>query len=182
MSWSRATGSMTAPERMWAPTSEPFSTTTTLGSGESCLSLIAAASPAGPAPTITTSNSMASRAGSSSALIGFSTARLAVSGTTVAMNRERSTRSLRSSAWSARRRGYRLFEQAVCHLEPILDRRPVGLGHVGVMRVAIVHSLRAKDAGAADVGVVDAIDERAHARDDRAVLLGRHRLAARLPP
>ena len=45
---------MTAPERMCAPTSEPFSTTTTLVSGESCLSRIAAASPAGPAPTITT--------------------------------------------------------------------------------------------------------------------------------
>src|SRR5688572_25858447 len=56
---------MTAPERMWAPTSEPFSTTTTLMSGEICLSRMAAASPAGPAPTMTTSNSIASRAGSS---------------------------------------------------------------------------------------------------------------------
>ena len=46
-----------------------LSTTTTLVSGESCLSRIAAASPAGPAPTITTSNSMASRAGNSSVLI-----------------------------------------------------------------------------------------------------------------
>ena len=35
---------------------------------ESCLSLIAAASPAGPAPTTTTSNSIASRGGISSSL------------------------------------------------------------------------------------------------------------------
>src|SRR4051794_628694 len=69
MSRSRPMGSMTAPERICAPTSDPFSTTTTLVSGESCLSRIAAASPAGPAPTITTSNSIASRAGNSSALI-----------------------------------------------------------------------------------------------------------------
>src|SRR6516165_9834690 len=55
---------MTAPERMWAPTSEPFSTMTTDFSGASCLSRIAAASPAGPAPTITVSNSIASRGGS----------------------------------------------------------------------------------------------------------------------
>src|SRR4051812_9908128 len=61
---------MTAPERMCAPTSEPFSTTTTPISGDICLSRIAAASPAGPAPTITTSNSIASRAGSSCVLIG----------------------------------------------------------------------------------------------------------------
>src|SRR6516164_7768224 len=85
-------GSITAPERMCAPTSEPFSTTTTVVSGESCLSRIAAASPAGPAPTITTSNSIASRAGSSS-LIGFSKARPLAHepGTTVATNREGST-------------------------------------------------------------------------------------------
>src|SRR5262249_29658734 len=56
---------MTAPERMCAPTSEPFSSTTTDVSGESCLSLMAAASPAGPAPTIATSNSIVSRAGTS---------------------------------------------------------------------------------------------------------------------
>src|SRR5262249_9794276 len=68
---SSAIGSMTAPERIWAPTSEPFSTTTTPMSGDSCLSLIAAASPAGPAPTITTSNSIDSRAGKSSVLIGL---------------------------------------------------------------------------------------------------------------
>src|SRR5262249_22707684 len=65
---SRPTGSITAPDRMWAPTSEPFSTTTPLMSGASCLRRIAAASPAGPAPTTTTSKSMPSRAGSSSAI------------------------------------------------------------------------------------------------------------------
>src|ERR1041385_993485 len=58
-------GSMTAPERMWAPTSEPFSSTQTLtsrpASAASCLSRMAAASPAGPAPTMTTSYSMLSR-------------------------------------------------------------------------------------------------------------------------
>jgi hypothetical protein len=43
--------------RMWAPTSEPFSTTTTEMSAEICFSRIAAESPAGPAPT-TTSNSI----------------------------------------------------------------------------------------------------------------------------
>src|SRR5499427_4179766 len=85
-------GSTTAPERMCAPTSDPFSTTTTVVSGESCLSRIAAASPAGPAPTITTSNSIASRAGSSS-LIGFSKARPLAHepAPTVATNREGST-------------------------------------------------------------------------------------------
>jgi len=65
-------------------------------SGESCLSRIAAASPAGPAPTITTSNSIASRAGSSSALMGFSKARRLArarynSGATVTTNRGWST-------------------------------------------------------------------------------------------
>src|SRR5215467_2678578 len=63
---------MTAPERICAPTSEPFSTTTTDASGAICLILIAAARPAGPAPTITTSNSIASRAGRSVALIACS--------------------------------------------------------------------------------------------------------------
>ncbi len=62
---SSATGSITAPDRIWAPTSEPFSSTTTETSlpfsAASCFSLIAAASPAGPAPTMTTSNSMVSR-------------------------------------------------------------------------------------------------------------------------
>src|SRR6516225_7070702 len=60
-------GSITAPDRIWAPTSEPFSTTTTVASGAICLRRIAAASPAGPAPTTTTSNSIASRAGNSGA-------------------------------------------------------------------------------------------------------------------
>ena len=46
---------------MCAPTSEPFSTTTTERSASICFSLIAAARPAGPAPTITTSKSMLSR-------------------------------------------------------------------------------------------------------------------------
>src|SRR5215207_3824777 len=69
MSRSSPTGSITATERMWAPTSEPFSTTTTEMSDESCFSRMAAANPAGPAPTITTSNSIASRAGSSCVFI-----------------------------------------------------------------------------------------------------------------
>jgi hypothetical protein len=58
---SRARGSITAPERMCAPTSEPFSSTHTEMSGESCLRRIAAARPAGPAPTTTTSYSIDSR-------------------------------------------------------------------------------------------------------------------------
>ena len=56
---SSAFGSTTAPERMCAPTSEPFSRMQTLSSRPasfaSCFRRIAAASPAGPAPTITTS-------------------------------------------------------------------------------------------------------------------------------
>src|SRR3984893_12129463 len=60
---------MTSAERIWAPTSEPFSTTTTAASGKSCFNRIAAASPDGPAPTITTSKSIASRAGNPSVLI-----------------------------------------------------------------------------------------------------------------
>ncbi len=52
-------------DRMWAPTSEPFSRTTTDRLALSCFSRIAAARPAGPAPTMTTSNSIASRTGSS---------------------------------------------------------------------------------------------------------------------
>ena len=63
---SRPIGSNTMPERICAPTSEPFSTTTTDRPASSSLSRIAAARPAGPAPTTTTSNSIASRAGSSS--------------------------------------------------------------------------------------------------------------------
>ena len=50
-----ACGSMTAPEMMWAPGSEPFSSTTTESSGSSCFRRMAVVSPAGPAPTITTS-------------------------------------------------------------------------------------------------------------------------------
>src|SRR5262249_32131625 len=63
---------MTARGRIWARTSEPFSTTTTDMSDESCLSLMAAASPAGPAPTITTSSSIASRSGNASPFISSS--------------------------------------------------------------------------------------------------------------
>src|SRR5471030_3474433 len=61
----RARGSNTAPERMCAPTSEPFSTTQTLislpASAAFCFKRQAAERPAGPAPTMTTSNSMYSR-------------------------------------------------------------------------------------------------------------------------
>src|SRR6185436_15826314 len=66
MSSLRLTGSITAPERMWAPTSAPFSTTATETSppvsAANCFSRIAAERPAGPAPMTTTSYSMASRA------------------------------------------------------------------------------------------------------------------------
>src|SRR6185312_6268866 len=66
MSSLMATGSITAPDRMWAPTSEPFSSTQTdtswLRSAASCFSRIAAERPAGPPPTITTSYSIDSRA------------------------------------------------------------------------------------------------------------------------
>ena len=55
------TGSSTAPDRICAPTSEPFSSTTTFRSGSICFRRIAADRPAGPAPTITTSNSIDSR-------------------------------------------------------------------------------------------------------------------------
>src|SRR5512134_589170 len=58
-------GSITAPDRMCAPTSEPFSSTQTPTScwccAASCFKRIAAASPAGPAPTITTSYCIDSR-------------------------------------------------------------------------------------------------------------------------
>src|SRR6218665_1635546 len=61
----RALGSITAPLRMWAPGSEPFSSTTTETSlswaAASCFSLIAVARPPGPPPTMTTSYAMASR-------------------------------------------------------------------------------------------------------------------------
>jgi len=56
---SRLRGSITAPDRMCAPTSDPFSSTQTLRSAPfsaaTCLKRIAADRPAGPAPTITTS-------------------------------------------------------------------------------------------------------------------------------
>src|SRR6185503_9025429 len=62
MSSPRARGSITAPERMCAPTSEPFSSTHTLACGETCFARIAAARPAGPAPTTTMSYCIDSRA------------------------------------------------------------------------------------------------------------------------
>lgn len=62
---SSARVSKTAPDRMWAPTSEPFSTTHTLiswpASAAFYLSRHAAERPDGPAPTMTTSNSINSR-------------------------------------------------------------------------------------------------------------------------
>ena len=65
MSWSRPIGSITAPDRMCAPTSDPFSSTTTESSlpaaAASCFRRMAVARPAGPAPTTTTSHSIASR-------------------------------------------------------------------------------------------------------------------------
>src|SRR5882757_6287100 len=61
----RARGSKTAPERMWAPTSEPFSTRQTEmslpASAAFCLMRQAAARPAGPPPTTRTSYSITSR-------------------------------------------------------------------------------------------------------------------------
>src|SRR3954468_18012758 len=57
-------GAITAPERMCAPISEPFSRTQTEISGASCLMRIAAERPAGPPPTTTTSYCIDSRAGS----------------------------------------------------------------------------------------------------------------------
>src|SRR5690606_11775866 len=55
----------TAPDRIWPPTSAAFSITTTLISPPSsaalCFSRLAAARPAGPAPTMTTSYSALSR-------------------------------------------------------------------------------------------------------------------------
>ena len=60
-----ATGSITAPLKMCAPGSEPFSSTTTDMSLPSaaacCLMRMAVASPPGPAPTTSTSYSIASR-------------------------------------------------------------------------------------------------------------------------
>src|SRR5258705_9780766 len=61
MSSPSARGSITAPERMCAPISDPFSSTHTEVSGESCFTRIAAARPAGPPPTTTTSYCIDSR-------------------------------------------------------------------------------------------------------------------------
>ena len=65
MSSLSARGSMTAPDKMCAPTSEPFSSTQTLtsrpASPASFFNRMAAESPDGPPPTITTSYSIASR-------------------------------------------------------------------------------------------------------------------------
>src|SRR4029077_716611 len=58
---SRGPGSSTAPESAWAPTAEAFSSTQILTCGFSCFSRMAHASPAGPAPTMTTSYCMTSR-------------------------------------------------------------------------------------------------------------------------
>src|SRR5947207_15169083 len=62
MSSAMARGSITAPERICAPTSEPFSRTQTEMSVAICFARIAAASPAGPAPTMTMSYCIDSRA------------------------------------------------------------------------------------------------------------------------
>ncbi len=65
---SSGAGSITAPDRMCAPMVLAFSITQTEMSGLSCLSRIANANPAGPAPTVTTSYSMTSRSTGSGAL------------------------------------------------------------------------------------------------------------------
>ena len=70
---SRARLSRTAPDKICAPTSDPFSTTQTLIS-QSCFMLsffncMAADKPAGPAPTITISISIFSRSTGNSSLI-----------------------------------------------------------------------------------------------------------------
>jgi hypothetical protein len=58
---SKGSGSITAPDRICAPIAEAFSITHTRISGLSCLSRIANANPAGPAPTVMTSYSIDSR-------------------------------------------------------------------------------------------------------------------------
>jgi hypothetical protein len=63
---SSAEGSITFPDTIWSPSSPAFSSSNTLKSSfpasfASCLSLIAAESPAGPPPTIRTSTSSVSR-------------------------------------------------------------------------------------------------------------------------
>src|SRR5947199_5197571 len=100
---------------MWAPISEPFSTTTTEMSGDSCFNRIAAASPDGPAPTITTSNSIDSRAGNSCSLIGRSCRRA-----------ERKPVAADLSDFRALR--YGPLEMLVGREQPLLDRRPVRFG------------------------------------------------------
>src|SRR6476469_2399310 len=60
-SCSSGPGSSTAPESECAPTAEAFSSTHTLADGFSCFRRMAHASPAGPAPTMTTSYCMTSR-------------------------------------------------------------------------------------------------------------------------
>jgi len=54
-------GSITAPERIWAPTSEPFSSTTTERLGARCVSRIAPQARPGRHRPITTSKSIDSR-------------------------------------------------------------------------------------------------------------------------
>ena len=56
-------GSITAPDKAWLPTAAAFSSTHTERAASSCLRRMAQASPAGPAPTITTSYSMTSLSG-----------------------------------------------------------------------------------------------------------------------
>ena len=53
----KALGSKQHPDKIWDPTSLPFSRTNTDNSGSNYLSFIAADNPAGPAPTIQTSTS-----------------------------------------------------------------------------------------------------------------------------
>ena len=66
-----AFGSTTAPDRICAPISDPFSRTTTSSSSLICFNLIAADRPAEPPPTITTSQGIDSRS-IASALMKFS--------------------------------------------------------------------------------------------------------------
>ena len=54
-------GSITAPDRTWAPMVEAFSITQTVVSGDFCFNRMAKDRPAGPAPTTTTSYSITSR-------------------------------------------------------------------------------------------------------------------------
>ena len=76
---SRGAGSSTAPERMCAPTVEPFSRTQTRSSALRCLSRMAVASPAGPAPITATSYSITSRVAGPWAMGYFGCMRIAPS-------------------------------------------------------------------------------------------------------